>query len=49
MVVGANSGLGFEASKHFARMKPAHLILACRNKRKGEAAVLGKSPQSCAQ
>jgi retinol dehydrogenase-12 len=41
MVVGANTGLGFEASKHFARMNPAHLVLACRSKSKGEAAILG--------
>lgn len=39
MVVGANTGLGFEASKHFSRMNPARLILACRNLSKGEAAV----------
>ncbi|KAF9460539.1 short-chain dehydrogenase [Collybia nuda] len=39
MVVGANTGLGFEASKHFARMNPMRLIMACRNPTKGEAAV----------
>ena len=31
MVTGANTGLGFEAAKHFAKMNPACLILACRN------------------
>ncbi|KAG6843481.1 hypothetical protein H0H93_000855 [Arthromyces matolae] len=41
MVVGANAGIGFEASRHFARMNPARLILACRSKSKGEAAVEG--------
>ena len=35
MVTGANTGLGFETAKHFARMKPARLILACRNEQKG--------------
>ena len=39
IVVGANTGLGFEATKHFAKMNPARLILACRNKEKGNAAV----------
>ncbi|KAG6913520.1 hypothetical protein DXG01_006207 [Tephrocybe rancida] len=39
MVLGANTGLGFEASKHFALMKPRRLILACRSKERGEAAV----------
>ncbi|KAG5640178.1 hypothetical protein DXG03_009519 [Asterophora parasitica] len=39
MVIGANTGLGFEAAKHFARMKPKRLILACRSKEKGEAAI----------
>ncbi|VDB90977.1 unnamed protein product [Peniophora sp. CBMAI 1063] len=39
MVIGANIGLGFEATKHFARMNPARLILACRNEEKGEAAI----------
>ncbi|KAH7882551.1 hypothetical protein F5I97DRAFT_1906004 [Phlebopus sp. FC_14] len=39
VVVGANVGIGFEAAKHFARMKPARLILACRSESKGKAAV----------
>lgn len=38
VVVGANTGLGFEAAKHFAEMNPARLILACRNAEKGEEA-----------
>src|SRR6266567_1053447 len=42
IVTGANIGLGFEASKHFARMNPKKLILACRSKERGEAAL--KSP-----
>lgn len=39
VVTGANVGLGFEASKHFARMNPGKLILACRSEEKGKAAV----------
>ncbi|KAF9555291.1 short-chain dehydrogenase [Agrocybe pediades] len=39
IVTGANNGLGFEAAKHFARMKPGKLILACRSKQKGEQAL----------
>ncbi|KDQ11369.1 hypothetical protein BOTBODRAFT_35450 [Botryobasidium botryosum FD-172 SS1] len=39
IVTGANTGLGFEATKHFARMGAARLILGCRNTEKGEAAV----------
>ncbi|KAJ7089051.1 hypothetical protein C8R43DRAFT_1092574 [Mycena crocata] len=39
MLVGANTGLGFEAVKHFATMKPGRLILACRSQSKGEAAL----------
>jgi NAD(P)-dependent dehydrogenase (short-subunit alcohol dehydrogenase family) len=39
IVVGANTGLGFEATKHLARMNPGRLILACRNKEKGAAAA----------
>lgn len=39
LVVGANVGIGLEASKHFARMQPARLILACRSDVKGKAAL----------
>ncbi|KAK7044161.1 hypothetical protein VNI00_007881 [Paramarasmius palmivorus] len=39
VVIGANTGLGFEACKHFASMNPGRLILGCRNKAKGDAAV----------
>ncbi|KAF9050551.1 short-chain dehydrogenase [Panaeolus papilionaceus] len=38
VVVGANVGLGFEAAKHFASMNPGMLILACRDKKRGEDA-----------
>ncbi|KAJ7160935.1 hypothetical protein C8R46DRAFT_1106009 [Mycena filopes] len=39
LVLGANTGLGFEACKHFASMNPGRLILACRSQTKGQAAV----------
>ncbi|KIJ25765.1 hypothetical protein M422DRAFT_55811 [Sphaerobolus stellatus SS14] len=39
IVTGANTGLGFEIAKHFARMKPSKLILACRNMDKAERAA----------
>ncbi|KAF5332938.1 hypothetical protein D9758_015961 [Tetrapyrgos nigripes] len=41
VVLGANVGLGFEASKHFARMTPAKLVMACRSEAKGKEAVEG--------
>jgi len=39
LVTGANGGLGYEAAKHFARMGPAKLILACRDETKGGKAA----------
>jgi FlaA1/EpsC-like NDP-sugar epimerase len=39
VVVGANTGLGFQAAEHFARMNAGRLILACRSEQKGQAAV----------
>jgi len=41
IVTGANIGLGFETAKHFARMNPGKLVLACRNKEKGLEALKG--------
>ncbi|KAK7026616.1 WW domain-containing oxidoreductase [Favolaschia claudopus] len=39
VVVGANTGLGFEATKHFAGMGAGRIVMACRSRGKGEAAV----------
>ncbi|KAJ7249517.1 short-chain dehydrogenase [Mycena haematopus] len=39
IVLGANTGIGFEATKHFATMNPGRLILACRSQSKGQAAL----------
>ena len=43
VVIGANIGLGFEAAKHFAKMNPERVILGCRSKERGEAAVTGET------
>jgi len=39
IVTGSNIGLGFEAAKYLAQMKPAKLILAVRSLDKGEKAA----------
>ncbi|KAK0443696.1 uncharacterized protein EV420DRAFT_1340640, partial [Desarmillaria tabescens] len=39
VLTGANTGLGFEAAKHFARMNPARLILTTRDEAKGKKAL----------
>jgi retinol dehydrogenase 12 len=42
LVIGANTGIGFEAAKHFASMNPARLYLGCRDEVKGRQAVESK-------
>jgi len=39
LVTGANAGIGYEATKHFAAMNPARLIMACRSEQKGQEAA----------
>jgi len=39
LVTGTNAGLGFEAAKHFASMRPDRLIIACGNETKGKQAA----------
>ncbi|EAU81690.1 short-chain dehydrogenase [Coprinopsis cinerea okayama7 len=39
LVTGANVGLGYEAVKHFCRMNPGKVIIACRSREKGEEAI----------
>jgi retinol dehydrogenase-12 len=46
VVTGSNNGLGFEAAKHFARLRPKHLVLVCRSRDKGEQAIRGR-PRCC--
>lgn len=41
LVTGATSGVGLYAVKHFARMKPARLILACRSVARGKEVIEG--------
>lgn len=42
LVLGANTGIGLEAAKHFAQMKPARLILGCRSEERGRSAQEGE-------
>lgn len=44
LVVGANTGIGFELVKHFARQSPQSLFLACRDEQKGRMAVDSTCP-----
>ncbi|EKM53475.1 uncharacterized protein PHACADRAFT_175903 [Phanerochaete carnosa HHB-10118-sp] len=39
VVTGANTGIGLETVKHFARMNPSRLILACRSEDRGRTAL----------
>ncbi|KAJ7284621.1 hypothetical protein C8J57DRAFT_1053099 [Mycena rebaudengoi] len=38
-VLGANTGIGFEAIKHFVSMNPGRIIMACRSQARGQEAV----------
>ncbi|EJT99539.1 NADP-binding protein [Dacryopinax primogenitus] len=39
IITGANTGLGYEAAQHLARLCPGRLILACRDPKKGRDAA----------
>ncbi|KAK0214489.1 hypothetical protein IW262DRAFT_274804 [Armillaria fumosa] len=39
VLTGANTGLGFEAAKHFAKMNPARLVLTARDGTKAKKAL----------
>ncbi|KAJ7183168.1 hypothetical protein C8R46DRAFT_1066138 [Mycena filopes] len=39
VVLGANTGIGFEAASHFASMKPGRIILGCRSQERGQRAL----------
>ena len=42
IVTGANTGIGLETAKLFARQRPKKLIVACRSGAKGQAALACK-------
>ena len=48
VVIGANVGLGFEATKHFASMNPKRLVLGCRSQERGQVALQGNLIESLA-
>jgi NAD(P)-dependent dehydrogenase (short-subunit alcohol dehydrogenase family) len=51
VVTGANSGLGFESSKEFAR-KGANVVMACRSMEKGQVAknkIIEEIPDASAE
>ncbi|KAJ8523241.1 hypothetical protein ONZ45_g331 [Pleurotus djamor] len=39
LVVGANTGIGYEAAKHYAKMGAVKVVMGCRSKSRGEDAV----------
>ncbi|KAF9260787.1 short-chain dehydrogenase [Marasmius fiardii PR-910] len=39
IITGANSGLGYEAAKHFAIRGPGKLVLVCRDEERGQEAL----------
>lgn len=44
MITGANSGIGFEAAKHFATMNPTRLIVVCRSVEKAQDSIASEYP-----
>lgn len=47
LVIGANTGIGLEAAKHFAKMNPARLIIGCRSAERGRTALEGEQFGLC--
>lgn len=45
IITGANSGIGYHAALKLAR-KGAHVVLACRDREKGEAALVGLNTEA---
>lgn len=43
LITGANTGLGYEAVKHFAGLKPGKIVITTRTEEKGRDAVARKS------
>jgi len=41
VITGGNAGLGFATAEHFARLKPALLIISSRSQEKGDKAAAG--------
>jgi NAD(P)-dependent dehydrogenase (short-subunit alcohol dehydrogenase family) len=41
LVLGANTGIGLEATKHFVKMGATRVILGARNSEKSERALEG--------
>lgn len=39
VITGANSGIGYSTALEIAKLNPSTLILACRNKYRGQSAV----------
>ena len=39
VITGANAGMGFEAAVEMAKLKPKVIVMGCRNKTRGEAAI----------
>jgi len=41
VITGGNAGLGYATAEHFARLKPARLIISSRSQEKGDKAAAG--------